>query len=79
MDNLFRSSTGEGVSLTAKGLALGGFLPLLLVVTALLRSAFGIDITDEAAVQIVELGILIGSSLVTLVGLVRKVVVSARS
>ena len=75
MDTLFRSSTGEGVSLTAKGLTIGGFLPVVMVVTMLLREFAGIDITDEMAVQIVELALLIASSLVTLVGLIRKVLV----
>lgn len=75
MNKLFLSSTGEGISLTAKGLTLGGFLPLIMAATALLRS-LGIDITDEVAVQVIELGILIGSSAVTLVGVFRKIYLS---
>ena len=69
--NWYISSTGDGLSLTVKGLSIGGFLPVIIAVAGILR-AFGVDISDDAATQFAMLGVFGVSIVTTIVGLTRK-------
>ena len=64
----YESSSGSGLSLTIGGLAIGGFLPVIVLVFSL----FGADVTQTEISEIISTMIASISSAMTVIGLVRK-------
>ena len=69
MKDYFISSTGEGLSLTIQGLGLTGLISSLAVISRLL----GFDISENELTTIIGGSLLIASTAMTIIGLLRKI------